>query len=201
MTQARKLSLPLSIVIVAVLSLILIFVVLRDQLNSQNSASGDPMPAFILETFDPMPTDSLTFSNKDLKGRVVFVTFFASWCPACVAEHPSLSLIHGRSGFMRLGIAVQDKDSALGRMLSKKGNPFDRIGADRDGQVSNSWGIAGLPQSFLVDKSGVIRYQHSGALSSSTITKTILPLIDELLLESDTKSLSSIAITEDDSTD
>lgn len=201
MNQPRKLSLPLSIVIVVALTAVLIFVVLRHQLNSQNAASGDSIPAFILETFDPMPTDSLTFSHKDLKGKVVFVTFFASWCPACVAEHPSLALIQGRSGLMRLGIAVQDKDSALGRMLSKKGNPFDRIGADRDGQVSNSWGIPGLPQSFLVDKSGVIRYQHSGALSSSTITKTILPLIDTLLAEPIAKSSSEVAITTDDSTD
>lgn len=201
MTQTRKLPLPLSIIIVVALSVVLIFVVIRNQLSSQNSASGDSIPAFILETYDPMPTDSLTFSNKDLKGKVVFVTFFASWCPACVAEHPSLSLIQGRSGLMRLGIAVQDKDSALGRMLSKKGNPFDRIGADRDGQVSNSWGIAGLPQSFLVDKSGVIRYQHAGALSSSTITKTILPLIDVLLAEPMAKSSGAVAITADDSTD
>ncbi|MBX9696745.1 MAG: redoxin family protein [Alphaproteobacteria bacterium] len=201
MTQTRKLSLPISIVIVIILSAILIFVVLRNQLSSQNSASGDSIPSFSLETFDPMPTDPLTFSNKDLEGKVVFVTFFSSWCPACVAEHPSLGLIQGRSGFMRLGIAVQDKDSALGRMLSKKGNPFDRIGADRDGQVSNSWGIPGLPQSFLVDKSGVIRYQHSGALSSSTITKTILPLIDTLLAEPLNKSSGTVAITADDSTD
>ena len=190
MTFKKKIAIPVSFLIIIGLTFVLIFTMMRDKLNSESTLSGEPIPAFRLETFDPMPTDTLTFSDKDLKGKVVWVVFFASWCPACVSEHPLLSLIPGKPDFIRLGIAVQDKDSALGRMLSKKGNPFDRIGADRDGQVSNIWNVPGLPQSFLIDKSGAIRFQHSGALTTAIIQKQVLPLIDELLNETPASSES-----------
>ncbi|MGN6671295.1 MAG: redoxin family protein [Candidatus Nucleicultricaceae bacterium] len=194
----KKIHIHLSIVIVTVLALGLLYVMLQDKLHSVNTATGEAMPAFTLETFEPVATDPLTFSDQSLKGQVTFVVFFASWCPGCVAEHPSLALIEGRQGLLRLGVAVQDKDTSLARMLKKKGNPFDRIGSDRDGQVSNIWNLRGVPESFIIDKAGFIRFHHSGALNTSIIQKEILPLIDALIAEGDDGASSQKVPMSDD---
>lgn len=198
----KKLHIHLSIAFVIVLGLGLLYVMLQDKFRSVNTATGEPMPAFTLETFEPLSTDPLTFSEKSLKGNVTFVVFFASWCPGCVAEHPSLSLVEARQGLLRLGVAVQDKDSSLARMLKKKGNPFDRIGADRDGQASNIWNLRGVPESFVIDKEGRIRFHHSGGLTATIIQKEILPLIDSLIAEKNEGADSKkVPMSEDASAD
>lgn len=111
---------------------------------------------------------------------MTLVNFFASWCVPCLAEHPLLVGL-ARSGEVRLvGINYKDKTEDATAWLKRHGNPYARIGADREGRTGIDFGISGVPETFIIDKDGRIAYQHIGPLTAEAIEDKILPLIKEL---------------------
>jgi DsbE subfamily thiol:disulfide oxidoreductase len=117
--------------------------------------------------------------TADLKGKVTLVSFFASWCVECLAEHPYLQKITGH-GAVLAGIDYKD-DSVSGQAwLKQHGNPYDVVAVDANGQTGIDFGVYGVPESYLIDKQGVIRYKQAGPLSPDVIEGQLLPLIKEL---------------------
>jgi len=117
--------------------------------------------------------------TADLKGEVTLVNFFASWCAGCRIEHPLLAGLSGK-GAVLAGINYKD-DPADGReWLKKRGDPYDVAAVDRLGRVGIDFGVYGIPESYLIDKQGVIRYKQTGPLTPEDIRGRILPLIREL---------------------
>ena len=98
---------------------------------------------------------------------------------ACRAEHPVLSDI-GATGVPIIGINYKDQAANAERFLSELGDPFTRIGADTSGRAALDWGIYGVPETFVVDKHGVIRYKQIGPLTREALEQKILPLVREL---------------------
>jgi cytochrome c biogenesis protein CcmG/thiol:disulfide interchange protein DsbE len=127
----------------------------------------------------PLPGSDKGLSSADLKGRVSLVNVFASWCRPCREEHAVLTGLAAMKRLPIYGIDQKDKAEAVTAWLAELGNPYTRIGAD-DGQASIAWGVYGVPETYLVDKTGRIRYKHVGPLSQDDIDKTILPLADRL---------------------
>src|SRR5437016_4579421 len=131
-----------------------------------------PAPRFELP---PLLADEDGFSSRDLQGHVSLVNTFASWCAPCRREHPVLNAL-AKSGRVPIyGIAYKDKPEAARAWIGALGNPYSKIGAD-DGRVGIDWGVYGVPESFLVDRAGRIRYKHVGPLSQADLDRTILPL-------------------------
>ena len=117
-------------------------------------------------------------SQKDLqKKEIKIVNFFASWCPPCKVEHPQL--IELSKSFNLYGIAKKDKHQELLPWLEELGNPFKKIGLDNQGMVSIEWGVYGLPETFVVDDSGVIIYKHIGPVMKKDVIE-IKSLIKKL---------------------
>jgi cytochrome c biogenesis protein CcmG, thiol:disulfide interchange protein DsbE len=136
-----------------------------------------PAPEFDLP---PLPGHGEAFTTADLKGKVSLVNIWASWCAACTVEHPLLMEI-AKSGEVPIyGIAWRDNPERSIAWLQKYGNPYAKIGQDQNSATIISLGVTAAPESFLIDKQGVIRYKVSGIITSDEWREKIQPLIAEL---------------------
>lgn len=137
-----------------------------------------PVPVFSLPSvFEGGPR----FSDKDLKrGEVSVVNFFATWCGPCLAEHPFLLELSQMDVAPLYAVDYKDSAEKAAAFLRSRGNPFDKIGQDPDGRTAIDWGLAGVPETFVVDQTGRIVYRFQGAINRAILTKEILPLIERL---------------------
>jgi cytochrome c biogenesis protein CcmG/thiol:disulfide interchange protein DsbE len=136
---------------------------------------GKPAPDFALPPLEG--ADRPALAAADLRGeRPVLVNFFASWCVPCVIEHPQLMRL-ARDGVPVLGIAYKDKPADSLGFLRRHGNPFARLGVDQPGRVAIDWGLYGVPETYLVDKAGIIRWRWAGPLTDEVLDNQLLPLL------------------------
>jgi cytochrome c biogenesis protein CcmG/thiol:disulfide interchange protein DsbE len=139
-----------------------------------------PFPALTLQTLD----GKTAWGSDTVKGRVTLVNFFASWCTPCAAEMPEFSQLEKRFPAIHLaGIAWNDKPATLNRWLKEHGKPFDSVWLDARGDATIGLGIKGIPETFVIDANGMIRYHIRGPLSAEERTQFIEPLLEELLEE------------------
>jgi len=137
---------------------------------------GKPAPAFNLP---PIEGNGTGLSSADLAGKPSLVNVFASWCPPCRAEHPLLAQL-AQSGVPIYGINFKDKPADAKAFLAELGDPYAKIGADRDGRVALEWGVYGYPETFVIDRAGIVRYRHVGPLMAYDVERTIRPLLAQL---------------------
>jgi cytochrome c biogenesis protein CcmG, thiol:disulfide interchange protein DsbE len=123
---------------------------------------GQSVPPFTL----PMLTEaSAQFSSSDLVGGdAVLVNFWASWCTPCLEEHPLLMEL-SRQGIPIIGINYKDEPAAALQWLRRHSNPFQRVAVDYEGRAALDWGVYGVPETYLVDGQGIIRYKQIGPLT------------------------------------
>lgn len=138
---------------------------------------GRPVPNF---TLPPVQGRTLGLSSDDLKAEVALVNVFASWCTACLAEHPILMRLTRERAVAVHGLNYKDKPAAASAWLDKHGDPYIRTGADADGRVGIDWGVYGVPETFVVGRDGRIHYRHVGPLTEDAVAITLLPLIEKL---------------------
>lgn len=137
---------------------------------------GKPLPAFSLPTLD---NPARIVSNTDLKGPVL-INVWASWCTACRDEHPLLVEL-ARTGVVPvIGLNYKDKPEDANAILARDGNPYGMVLVDTSGRTGIDWGVYGVPETFLVDRDGVIRYKHIGPITPDALDRTILPLVRAL---------------------
>ena len=136
-----------------------------------------PAPAFALAQLD---RPDLTLKRDDMLGKVWMLNVFASWCVACREEHPVLVEL-GRSQVAPLiGLDYKDKrQDALG-LLKRQGDPYVLSATDEDGRVGIDYGVYGVPETYVIDKQGIIRYKQIGPITRETLEKTIYPLVEKL---------------------
>jgi len=135
-----------------------------------------PAPSFDLPALYAGRADLKT---ADLKGRVTLVNFFASWCIPCRAEQPVLQEL-AKTGIALVGIDYKDKPDRAQAYLAEFGNPYRAVAADREGRAGTDFGVYGVPQTYLIDKNGVIRDMIAGPLTAAIIRDRILPLAEKL---------------------
>ena len=127
---------------------------------------GKPIPAFTLPA--GLPTKA-GLSSKDLaSGQPRLVNIFASWCVPCIAEVKVLQALK-RRGARIDGIAVRDRPEDIAQFLAANGDPYERIGSDEQSEIQIALGSAGVPESFIVDGRGIIRYQHIGPVEADDV--------------------------------
>ena len=143
-----------------------------------------PAPEFVLEPVEGLEKDGKAvagFSSDDLQGKVSVVNVFASWCGPCRQEHPLLEELAKVDGIEMVGINYKDKPENARRFLGSLGNPYDRVGADASGRAAIDWGVYGVPETFIVDEKGMIRYKFIGPLGPQSYAETFLPELEKIL--------------------
>ena len=167
----------LALPLVALVALVVVFAVSinRDPSLIPSVLIDKPAPAFDLPAVESAGVPG--FDTAALKGQVTVVNVFASWCIPCRDEHPLLTALKAETGVRLLGINQKDAPENARAFLAALGNPYDAIGADASGRTSIDWGVYGVPETFLVDANGVIRYKHIGPLSADAIEKELIPAI------------------------
>ena len=123
---------------------------------------GRPAPPFTLPDLLEQPG---SLSVQALQGHWSVVNVWGTWCVECRAEHATLLQISHEGRVPIIGIDWKDDDGDARRWLSELGNPYQRVGADREGRVAIDWGVYGAPESFLVNPAGVVVHKHIGALT------------------------------------
>lgn len=146
---------------------------------------GKPTPALTLSPIQGLDAGRnaapLLTSELLQKGEVTVVNFWASWCGPCVEEHPLLTELARTVPVV--GVNYKDAAANARRFLSRYGNPFAAIGADTTGRTAIEWGVYGMPETFIIDRSGRIAYKHVGPISREALTRTLLPTIARLKAE------------------
>ena len=119
-------------------------------------------------------------SRDGLKGQPIVLNFFASWCVPCRIEHPLLMRLAEKEKIPLYGIAYKDRPEDSIKLLSQLGDPYSRIGVDRDGRTGLDFGVYGVPETYVIDKTGHIRKRFVGPLSEEAVEKELLPLLKSL---------------------
>lgn len=139
-----------------------------------------PAPEFDLPTLhDP----NKRFTRQMFMGKVSLYNVFASWCTACRQEHPLLLAFAREGKYPLYGLNYKDKREDALKWLGELGNPYTEIAYDFPGRSAIDWGVYGVPETFVVDKRGVIRYKQIGPISRKALEDTIRPLLDRLQAE------------------
>ena len=136
-----------------------------------------PAPDFSLPTLD---APELKMSTQDLRGKVWILNVWASWCVACRIEHPLLVEFAKTGAAPVYGLNYKDKRDDAIRWLGKFGNPYTRSLSDTEGLVGIDFGVYGGPETFVIDKTGVIRMKHIGPLTPEVLRDDIVPLLRKL---------------------
>jgi len=136
-----------------------------------------PAPAF---TLNQLHRPDQKLGLDDMKGKVWLLNVWASWCVACREEHPLLVEFSKQRIVPIVGLNYKDEPAAGMRWLRELGDPYTVSVVDRDGRVGIDYGVYGVPETFVIDKQGVIRYKQIGPVTAEVLEKKILPLVREL---------------------
>lgn len=143
----------------------------RDQRQMPSALLNKPVPDFKLDNL----YDDESYTNKDIIGEVALVNIWASWCAPCAEEHHMITEL-ANQGVIIFGLNYQDDREAAIEWLKDRGDPFQKILFDPDGDTSIDWGVIAVPETFLIDKNGIIRYRHIGGLTAEIWNENFLPL-------------------------
>ena len=147
-----------------------------DPQNLPSAQLGKALPPFQL----PILADKgVSFNSSTLKGQITLLNVWASWCTSCAQEQVFLLQL-AREGVAIYGLNYKDSPQEATQWLGEWGNPYKTIAADQDGKVAIKLGVYGTPETFLIDKAGVIRYRHAGILTAAIWAHDFLPRIKKL---------------------
>jgi len=138
---------------------------------------GKPAPAFALPRLDD-PTQ--TVKREDLLGKVWVMNVWASWCAPCREEHPLVVAFARERKVPVIGLNYKDRPGDARTWLERLGNPYAATLIDFDGKVGIDFGVYGVPETFVIDAQGVVRFKHVGVLTRQVISQKIEPLLKEL---------------------
>ena len=138
----------------------------------ESTMIGQPLPAFALDpAYDGLPGAA----KADFAGKPKLLNIWASWCLPCIAEAPQLEALQ-RQGVEIVGIAIRDRPEDVANFLGRYGNPYTRIGSDPISEVQLGIGSSGVPETFVIDGRGVIRYQHIGDIRADDVPTLLAEL-------------------------
>ena len=169
------LTLFFSIVLVSGLVLYQVKYDLKDTKELKSQLIGKSIPLISIPEINYYKKINKNINFDDFKNNIFAVNFFASWCAPCRIEAP---VVEELSKFIPIiGIAYKDNAKDNKKFLNDYGNPYDKIGLDNKGKIAIEWGIYGVPETFLINRDGIIIYRHAGPLLYDVYKTDILPLL------------------------
>jgi cytochrome c biogenesis protein CcmG/thiol:disulfide interchange protein DsbE len=171
----KKYFLPLAVLVVVVG--FLGFGLKLDPREVPSPLIGKAAPPFSLPV---LQAPARTVSNTDLKGQVWMLNVWASWCVSCREEHPVLVELAKRNIVPIIGLNYKDQSDDARAWLKQFGNPYVMSLVDAKGNIGIDYGVYGVPETYLIDRDGVIRYKKIGPVTPDTVREKILPLVKQL---------------------
>ena len=138
---------------------------------------GKPAPAFMLSQ---LHEPAKQFSSKDMLGKVWLLNVWASWCVSCKEEHPVLVALARQNIVPIYGLDYKDKREDAEAVLARNGDPYVLSLMDKEGRIGIDYGVYGVPETYVIDKQGIIQYKQIGAITPQALKEKILPLVAEL---------------------
>lgn len=177
----RRLGFILPLGILAVLTVWFSLGLMRDPQFLPSVLINTPVPEFDLPAIEGQDKG---FSNADIKGQVSLVNVFGSWCVACREEHPFLMQLKRDNVVPIYGINWREENRRDGpRWLKRFGDPYTLIGDDPKSLGAIAFGVTGAPETFIVDKKGVIRYKHQGPITPQNWSRILFPIVEKVRAE------------------
>ena len=176
-----KLFLPL--IIVFALGLVFYNILTRENYDPNilpSALLNKPVPEFALETVED---SGKIITEQDLLGQVALLNVWATWCPTCRYEHPHLMTIAHQYNLPIIGIDYKDDDAKAKEWLRTLGNPYAYTIADREGSLGLDLGVYGAPETYIIDKKGIIRYKLVGEVNATVWQQKLKPVVDQLQQE------------------
>jgi cytochrome c biogenesis protein CcmG/thiol:disulfide interchange protein DsbE len=149
----------------------------RDPHALPSALIGKPVPQLDLP---PLAANAGKLTTADVAGHVAVINFFASWCLPCKAEHPLLFDLGKDYGVPVYGIAFKDRPADTAAYIKEMGSPYAKIGLDEDGRTGLDFGLMGVPETFIVDKTGIVRYRLPMPLDPDRMRDEVGPLLKSL---------------------
>ncbi|MCF6249833.1 MAG: DsbE family thiol:disulfide interchange protein [Methylococcaceae bacterium] len=173
-----KFLIPLALFVVMA-----VFLTMGLSLNPRDIPSpliDKPAPEFSLPALNE-PVKIL--SKEDFAGKVWLLNVWASWCVSCRQEHPVFVQFARKNSVTIVGLNYKDDPRAAKQWLAQLGNPYKVSIMDQEGRTGIDYGVYGVPETFVIDKKGVVRYKHTGPVTMQDVQEILIPLIDKLKLE------------------
>ncbi len=149
----------------------------RDPSRVPSPLIGKSVPGFELAT---VAEPGRRVAPRDFEGQVWLLNVWASWCVACREEHPVMMRASEREGLTLVGLDYKDQRGSAVQWLERHGDPYTVSAHDPEGKVGMDLGVYGVPETYVIDAEGTIRYKHVGPISHETLEEEILPLVDDL---------------------
>lgn len=180
MSRSLKFLVPLALFMALVV--LLFYGLGTDPRKVPSPLVGKPVPEFTLPVLgDP----NRTVSHEDLRGKISLVNVWASWCVSCRAEHAELMRLSREEQDMQIfGLNWKDEATDAIRMLRMTGDPYVVSAFDPENRVGIHWGVYGAPETFVVDRAGIIRHKHIGPIDRRVWEETLRPLVQEIKAKS-----------------
>jgi len=138
---------------------------------------GKVAPSFVLPLLHKLDE---TFSPESMLGKVWLLNVWASWCVSCRAEHPVLNNLVQNNKVNLIGLNYKDEIADARRWLTRYGDPYQLSVSDLEGLAGIEWGVYGVPETFVIDKQGIVRLKHTGPLTNKDVLDKIIPLLKQL---------------------
>jgi cytochrome c biogenesis protein CcmG/thiol:disulfide interchange protein DsbE len=149
----------------------------RDPRELPSPLIGKPAPVFELPVLE---SSERKVRSSDMRGQVWMLNVWASWCGPCEIEHPLLVDFAGRSRVPLVGLNYKDKPEAARKWLQRLGNPYIATLVDAEGRAGIDLGVYGVPETFVIDRQGIVRFRQAGPLTRQVLDRQVLPLLRQL---------------------
>lgn len=153
----------------------------RDTQTLPSTLLNQPAPDFSAPVLEGSELPALQTSDfTTAQTPITLLNIWASWCTPCIAEHPYITDLADEDGVTLVGLNYKDTPAAALKFLNKYGNPYEKIGVDPHGAVAIDFGVYGVPETYVIDAQGVIRFKVVGPVTPDTITRDLEPIFKEL---------------------
>jgi len=177
--KAKRLGYLLPVLVFVIIGTGLGIGLTRDPSTLPSALIDKTVPEFELPALAMNGYDKPGLASTDLTGKVQLVNIFASWCGPCRVEHPFLMRM-ARDGVVLQGFNYKDNPEDAAGFLQELGDPYERVGADRNGRAGIDWGVYGVPETFVIDAEGKIRHKHVGPITSNRQVEELMAVIEDL---------------------
>ena len=174
----KKQLLKIPVIIFSLILLIFFYLLIIDRNPNEipSNLLNKKIPNF--QTVSLLKKEKFISANE-FGNEIILVNFFATWCKPCRDEHKYIKLFSDEKGLRIIGINYKDSPEKAKKWLKKLGNPYSNIPLDKNGKIAIDWGVYGIPETFIVNSKGIIRYRHVGQINSKAYKKINL-LINEI---------------------